>query len=256
MLVRASLWREIGSFDVRYSPGYYEGPGLRFRSATAGLSGRVPTTIGRRALRRRLPWTRCHDGSQAVPVHQPTRLPGQVVRPARERAGRSRRQVPRARPKPGNAARARHRSRRAEARLRRGKPVHGFVRETARRRGLPRHLRRGRVRAAGAITQSLQQYGVEVLYGRRCKDGIAQWIVENGRYFDLVYLHKWFVAAKYVDLLREHSGARIVCCPPICTTCASGGISPSHGTPRSGSALAPRRRRSWRCSGRSTSSTS
>ena len=37
MLVRASLWREIGGFDSRYSPGYWEDPDLAFEARRRGF---------------------------------------------------------------------------------------------------------------------------------------------------------------------------------------------------------------------------
>jgi GT2 family glycosyltransferase/glycosyltransferase involved in cell wall biosynthesis len=213
MLVRASLWREIGGFDVRYSPGYYEDPDFAFEARRRGYRvvyqprsvvvhfegvshGRDVTTgvkrfqsINRHAFQDK--WSGQLESEQVDPGDRFL---------ARDRSQATRRAlvVDHDVPRPDCDAGSRFMDSYVRLLVDVGFRV-TFVGDAFER--------------PEPYTQSLQQYGVEVLYGRRCKDGIAQWIMQNGRYFDLVYLHKWFVAAKYVDLLREHSGARIVCCP-------------------------------------------
>ena len=56
----------------------------------------------------------------------------------------------------------------------------------------------------------LQDLGVEVLYGRQLVGRFPEWIAERGRYFDYVFLSRAHVAINYVDHLRDHSAAKLL----------------------------------------------
>ena len=50
---------------------------------------------------------------------------------------------------------------------------------------------------------SLQQLGVEVLYGEELRTGIWDWIEKNRRHIDVAYLNRPHIAAKYIDQLKS-----------------------------------------------------
>jgi O-antigen biosynthesis protein len=59
-------------------------------------------------------------------------------------------------------------------------------------------------------TRSLQQMGVEVLYGEYFSRNWKGWIAENGKYFDFAFLSRPHIAKKYVDIFRQKSRAKII----------------------------------------------
>ncbi len=59
-------------------------------------------------------------------------------------------------------------------------------------------------------TQELEQMGIHVLYGNYYHDHIHEWLVENGNYFDYAYLNRPHISIKYIDILKEHSRAKII----------------------------------------------
>lgn len=59
-------------------------------------------------------------------------------------------------------------------------------------------------------TQSLQQLGVEVLYGNYYANNWKNWIIDHANYIDVVYLHRPHIAPKYIDLVKKHTNAKIV----------------------------------------------
>ena len=59
-------------------------------------------------------------------------------------------------------------------------------------------------------TDRLQQMGIEVLYGNWYANNWKEWLRENGRYFDYVFLNRPHISVKYMDAVREHTHARIL----------------------------------------------
>ena len=59
-------------------------------------------------------------------------------------------------------------------------------------------------------TELLQQMGVEVLYGVWYLKHWQDWIKENSAQLDFVYLHRGHIASKYVDFIKENTAAKIV----------------------------------------------
>lgn len=64
--------------------------------------------------------------------------------------------------------------------------------------------------ASEPYTSELEKKGIHVRYGREAMDSLFDWLVENGRYFDIAFLSRPDVASKYITILREVSGAKIV----------------------------------------------
>ncbi|MHB1406039.1 MAG: glycosyltransferase [Desulfitobacteriaceae bacterium] len=59
-------------------------------------------------------------------------------------------------------------------------------------------------------TSELQQLGIEVLYGEWYKDHYRDWIKENAAILDYIYLNRPHVAIKYIDFLRKYTEAKII----------------------------------------------
>lgn len=58
-------------------------------------------------------------------------------------------------------------------------------------------------------TEILQQLGIEVLYGDFYQRNIGTWLKENGKYFDFVVLHRIQVAQKYIKIIKKYSNAKL-----------------------------------------------
>lgn len=63
---------------------------------------------------------------------------------------------------------------------------------------------------APGYTERLEELGVEVLYGVHYRDHIHDWIKDNGRFIDYVFLSRAHISIKYLDSLREHTRAKLL----------------------------------------------
>ncbi|MGG4049562.1 glycosyltransferase [Paenibacillus favisporus] len=59
-------------------------------------------------------------------------------------------------------------------------------------------------------TTELQQMGVEVLYGNDHAKNINKWIKTNGQYLDYVYLNRPHISIKYMDVFKKHTNAKVI----------------------------------------------
>lgn len=62
----------------------------------------------------------------------------------------------------------------------------------------------------GNYLTTMRQHGFEVLSSEYFDKHIEQWLKDNGRYIDYVYLNRPNVACKYIDLLRQYTKAQII----------------------------------------------
>ncbi len=69
---------------------------------------------------------------------------------------------------------------------------------------LPADLRR-----TESYTSEMQQYGIEVIYGRFNLDS---WLSKNGKHINYVWLSRPEVAIRYIDKIRGHTSAKILYC--------------------------------------------
>lgn len=58
--------------------------------------------------------------------------------------------------------------------------------------------------------EALTQMGIEVLYGNWYFEHWEEWVSDNGKYFDYVILSRPHIAVKYIDIIRRVSGAKII----------------------------------------------
>ena len=59
-------------------------------------------------------------------------------------------------------------------------------------------------------TTTLQQMGIEVIYGAEYETGIWDWIDRNWKEISAVYLNRPHIATKYVDYIKEHTGLKVI----------------------------------------------
>ena len=59
-------------------------------------------------------------------------------------------------------------------------------------------------------TTILNQEGIEILYGPHYLKNYQQWIKENGKFIDYVYLQRPHISVKYIDLVKECTNAKII----------------------------------------------
>ncbi|RNI29234.1 glycosyltransferase [Rufibacter latericius] len=59
-------------------------------------------------------------------------------------------------------------------------------------------------------TSVLQQMGVEVLYGLWWHENWQQWFLENSDKFDYIYLNRPHISIKYIEFIKQNSNAKIL----------------------------------------------
>ncbi len=58
-------------------------------------------------------------------------------------------------------------------------------------------------------TDELLQLGIEVLYGDFSFKVFEKWIIENGKYIDYTYLLRPYISEKYIDLIKNFTDSKI-----------------------------------------------
>ena len=59
-------------------------------------------------------------------------------------------------------------------------------------------------------TKALEDLGIEVLYGAKYALGWQGWVKENAEYIDTVVLSRPHISQKYIDFIRQHTRAKIL----------------------------------------------
>ncbi len=57
---------------------------------------------------------------------------------------------------------------------------------------------------------TLQQMGIEILYGEEYQTGIWDWLKEHGKDIAIVYLNRPHIAGKYVDFIKDHTDCKVI----------------------------------------------
>lgn len=60
---------------------------------------------------------------------------------------------------------------------------------------------------------SLEQMGIEVLYGTHYLNNWKDWLKQNGKYFDYIVLSRPHISEKYIDYVKKYSKAKIIYFP-------------------------------------------
>lgn len=59
-------------------------------------------------------------------------------------------------------------------------------------------------------TQELEQMGIEVLYGNYYFKYWKEWLTENVRYFDYIYVNRPHIAIRFMELLKKYATGKII----------------------------------------------
>ncbi len=211
IMIRASLWREIGGFDERYVPAYYEDTDLAFAVRASGYKvvytpfsvvthfegqshGTDETTgikqyqgVNNRKFAEKWSDVLARDHFEN----------GENVFLARERAGNKKimlvvdHYVPHYDKDAGSRSTFQY--------------LQWFV-----EKGLNVKFIGDNFFQHEPYTSDLQRLGIEVLYGPWYAENWQKWLKENGRFIDYAYLHRPHIAPKYIDAVRKFTRAKII----------------------------------------------
>ena len=59
-------------------------------------------------------------------------------------------------------------------------------------------------------SSTLQQLGIEILYGEDYQNNIQDWILKNQQFIDIAYLNRPHIAVKYIDFLKEQTQIKCI----------------------------------------------
>ncbi len=211
IMVRASLWREIGGFDERYAPAYCEdsdfafevrkrGYGVRYQPRSVvvhyeGVSNGTDTSTGIKAYQvRNSNYLREKWRTVLERDHLP---PGEDVFVARDRS----------RNKPCILVidhYVPHFDKDAGSRT-----VWAFLRALI-AMGFQVKFIGDNFFQHEPYTSALQQAGIEVLHGPKYSQGWEQWLADNGRFIDVVLLNRPHIGPKYLAAIRATTKAKVL----------------------------------------------
>ena len=210
IMVPRDLWHELGGFDERYAPAYYEDTDLAFRVRAAGRnvyyqpkalvvhhegkSNGTDTGAGVKAYQVRNQHIFFDRWKDVLAHHEPN---GQRVFRARERS-RSRKiilVIDHYVPRPDQDAGSRSMMTCLRFFAESGFSVK-FIGDN--------HC------AHQPYTDDLERLGIEVLVGDSFKESWPQWLAANGPEIDVVFLSRAHTAARWLDPLRRHTRAPLL----------------------------------------------
>jgi len=213
MMIRASLWKEIGGFDERYVPAYFEDSDLAFEVRKHGYRAMYQpksvvihfegishgTDVGTGTKRYQV-INRENFIEKWKDVLERDQFPnGQEVFLARDRSRFKKHllmidhYLPHFDQDAGSRTVFGYLQMFTEA----GYQVHFIGDNFYNYPGTP-------------YLEALTQMGVEVLYGNWYANHWEDWLKENGQYLDYVFLNRPHISEKYIDVVREKTNATII----------------------------------------------
>ena len=210
IMIRASLWKEIGGFDDRFAPAYYEDSDLAFEVRKHGYKvvyQPLSVVVHFEGVSN---GTDINSGQKAYQVENQSKFYEKWADVLQKEHF----------PNGENVFLAKDRSRFKKHIL----VVDHYVPHYDKDAGgkctymyLMMFVRMGfKVTFIGdnffkhePYTTELNQHGIEVLYGNYYFENWKEWLKENLHYFDYVYLQRPHISIKYIDLVKEYSHAKI-----------------------------------------------
>ena len=210
IMVRRSLWEEIGGFDPRYAPAYYEDPDLAFEVRRhgyrvvyqplsvvvhfEGISNGTDVSAGQKAYQA-VNQEKFYEKWKDVleKEHFPN---GEDVFLAKDRSRNKKHilvvdhYVP-------------HYDKDAG-----GKCTYMYLLLFV-RMGFKVTFIGDNFYKHEPYTTDLNQHGIEVLYGNYYFNNWKEWLADNLHYFDYVYLQRPHISIKYIDLVKRHGRAKV-----------------------------------------------
>ncbi|MEA2048158.1 MAG: glycosyltransferase [Campylobacterota bacterium] len=213
MMIRTSLWEEIGGFDTRYIPAYYEDTDLAFEARRHGyrtlyqpksvvihFEGISHGTDLGSGIKKYQVVNKENFFNKWKEVLQGEQFPNaQEVFLARDRSAKKRHllyvdyYLPHYDQDAGSKATFQYLKILAENNIQ----VH-FVGDNFYDYPDTPYL------------DALQQMGIEVLHGNWYAKHFKKWYAKHGKYFDYAVLSRPHIAVKYVDIIRDYSDAKII----------------------------------------------
>lgn len=211
IMIRKSLWREIGGFDTRFSPAYFEDTDLAFEVRR----------LGYKVLYQPLSVVIHYEGTshgtnvnEGIKKYQ-TINKGKFIEKWRGTLERDHTQ------NGYQVFKARDRSRKKKTILVIDHYVPQYDKDAGSRTvyqylklfnemGLNVKFLGDNFFKNEPYTTELQQMGIEVLYGSWYANNISNWIKENGENIDYVFLNRPHISIKYIDIVKKHTKAKII----------------------------------------------
>ena len=211
IMIRRELWQEIGGFDERYAPAYYEDSDLAFAVRRAGkkvvyqpasvvihfegISNGTSVTSGVKKYQVRNRKRFYEKWKSILRAEQCAAADGSDL--ARDRSQNRKRMLIIDVDVPNYDKDAGSRTTYMYVKL---FLQHGYFLTYFGDR-LYRTL---------PYAQELEQMGVAVIYGTKYIDHKKSWLKEHLQYFDIVLLNRPFVAMQYVDLVKKYAKGKIL----------------------------------------------
>lgn len=210
IMIRKSLWEEIGGFDERFAPAYYEDTDLAFEVRKhgcrvmyqplsrvvhfEGISNGTDVQSGLKHYQQvnfQKFYEKWHDVLEAE--HE---VNAENVFTAKDRSGRKKHMLVVDHYVP-------HHDQDAG-----GKCTFMYL-QTFVKMGFQVTFIGDNFYKHEPYTTELNQMGIEVLYGNYYYNNWQQWLKENSHYFDYIYLQRPHISIKYIDLVKQYSRAKI-----------------------------------------------
>ena len=227
LAIPAALFRELGGFDARYAPAYYEDTDLAFAVRAARPQGLLPAGGDRSCTSRARP--RAPTTTAGVKRHQVVNRATFAREVGARRSPRTGANGDRARSSSataGRAARAGDRRLHADARPGLGLDAHaGDARAPDRRCGCKVDVRRRQPRVPAALRVATCSSAASRCCSTRTSRSIADLLAERGAEFDVVVDRRGTTSRRSTSTRCARSRRRRWSCstPSTCTSCARSG---------------------------------
>ncbi len=213
IMLSAALWRQIGGFDERYAPAYYEDVDLAFAVRRAGLR------VVYQPLSKVIHFEGISNGTDV----NGTGLKRYQVENAEKFKKKWAQELKHQQVNTGspNPFLARERSQGKKVILVIDHYVPTFDKDAGSKalyQYMQMFLKKGFVvKFLGdnflheePYTTALEQMGIEVLYGDEYAAGIWDWLKTNGEQMDFAYLNRPHIATKYVDFIQDYTRMKVL----------------------------------------------
>lgn len=210
IMIRRSLWEEIGGFDERFAPAYYEDTDLAFEVRRRGykvlyqplsrvvhfegISNGTDVQSGLKHYQQ-VNFQKFYEKWRDV-LEAEHEVNGENVFTAKDRSGRKKHMLVVDHYVP-------HHDQDAG-----GKCTYMYL-QTFVKMGFQVTFIGDNFYKHEPYTTQLNQMGIEVLYGNYYYNNWQQWLKENGHYFDYIYLQRPHISIKYIDIVKKYSRAKI-----------------------------------------------
>lgn len=210
IMIRTSLWKEIGGFDDRFAPAYCEDADLAFEVRKYGY----------RLVYQPLSVV-VHFEGKSNGTDTSTGIKSYQVENSKKLAEKWKEELKTQSQTESDLFRARERSQNKKTILVIDHYVPQFDKDAGSKttwQYLKMFVKKGySVKFIGdnfyqdePYTTALQQIGVEVLYGPWYAEHYRQWILDNQKDIDFVYLNRPHITEKYIDFLKEETEIKCI----------------------------------------------